>query len=144
LTWDRVDLEDGVIDFRPPDERETVKRKVAQPINADLHGVLTKAKAVSTSPENGYVISRADGRVNSIKHGFHSACERATLADVTPHTLRHTAITWMLQASVPVWEVASFAGMTTDMVERVYGHATIGSKRRAAQALERPSVHQTT
>jgi hypothetical protein len=30
--------------------------------------------------------------------------------------------------------------MTTDMVERVYGHATVDSKRRAAQALESPVV----
>jgi integrase len=133
LEWDRIDLEEGVIDFRPPDARETVKRKVAQPINADLHRVLTEAGAVATS---NWVISRAGGSVDSIKHGFSSACERAGLVDVTPHTLRHSAITWMLMAAVPIWEVASFAGMTVDMVERTYGHATVDSKRRAAKALE--------
>jgi integrase len=133
LEWDRVDLDQGVLEFRVPDERETVKRKVPQPINADLLTVLTAAKAVATSR---YVISRADGSVASIKHGFASACERAGLEDVTPHTMRHSSITWMLMAGVPVWEVANFAGMTTDMVERTYGHATVQSKRRAASALE--------
>jgi integrase len=60
-------------------------------------------------------------------------------ADVTPHTLRHTAITWMLQAGVPIWEVSAFAGMTVKMIEDTYGHATVANKRRAAKALERPA-----
>ena len=49
----------------------------------------------------------------------------------------HTAITWMLQAEVPIWEVAVFAAMTVKLVEGTYGHATVTSKRRAARALAR-------
>jgi integrase len=135
LTWDRVDLDERVIDFRPPGERQTTKRKVAQPINDDLYAVLLAAKVLATSKS---VIERASVEVGSIKHGFASACARAGLSnDVTPHTLRHTVITWMLQAEVPIWEVATFAGMTVKLIEDTYGHATASSKRRAARALQR-------
>jgi integrase len=135
LTWDRVDLDERVIDFRPPGERVTKKRKVAQPIENELYAILAAAKANAGSP---FVIERAGGEVGSIKHGFASACERAGLDDaVTPHTLRHTAITWALQAGVPIWEVSVWAGMTVKLIEDTYGHATVNSKRGVAKALER-------
>jgi hypothetical protein len=52
----------------------------------------------------------------SIKHGFANACARAELGDVTPHTSRHTAVTRMLQAEVPIWEAAVFASMTVKLI----------------------------
>jgi integrase len=102
-------LKDHWLDFKIPDEIETNKRKVAQPINDELHSILVAAKATATS---AYVIERAGRQVDSIKHGCASACERAGLTEVTPHTMGHTVITWMLQARVPIREVADFAGMT--------------------------------
>ncbi len=54
--------------------------------------------------------------------------------------MRHTVITWMLQAEVPIWEVAVFAGMTVELIEDTYGHATVTSKRRAAKVLERQAT----
>jgi integrase len=140
LTWDRVVLDERWLDFRIPEEIETNKRKVAQPITADLLAVLTTAKAAATSE---FVIERAGGKVDAIKHGFHSACVRARLTDVTPHTMRHTVITWMLQRGVPIWEVATFAGMTVKLIEDTYGHATVNSKRRAARVLERRERPET-
>jgi integrase len=134
LTRDRVDLHERIIDFRVPDETETKKRQVAQPINADLLAILSAAKTTAASD---CVIARAGDVVGSIKHGFASACDRTGLTDVTPHTLRHTVITWMLSAEVPIWKVAMFAGMTVKLIEDTYGHATAGSKRRAASVLER-------
>jgi integrase len=135
LEWSRVDFDHREIDFRPPDEVATKKRKAPQPLNYELHGILLAAKAVAATE---YVIERAGRAIGSIKHGFANACARAGLSDdVTPHTLRHTAITWMLQADVPIWDVANFTGMTVAMVEGTYGHATVNSKRRAAKALER-------
>jgi integrase len=42
--------------------------------------------------------------------------------DVTPHTLRHTAATWLMQRGVDAWEAAKYLGMTVETLERVYGH----------------------
>ena len=58
--------------------------------------------------------SRSGGRpVASVKRGFKSAVGLAKLSGkVTPHTLRHTAATWLMQRGVPVWEAAGFLGMS--------------------------------
>lgn len=132
LTWDRVDLDHRLIDFRVPAEIRTRKRKVPVPINDRLHAVLTEAKRFATTD---HVIEWAGGPIDRIKHGFRNAVRRAGLRGITPHVLRHTVVTWQLQAGVPVWEVAQFVGMTPDMVQNVYGHYHPEHGRRAAAAL---------
>jgi integrase len=67
---------------------------------------------------------RADGKpVNKLRRSWAAARERAELGtDVTPHILRHTAATWLMQAGVSLWEAAGYLGMTVEVLERVYGH----------------------
>lgn len=132
LTWDRVDLDNRLIDFREPGGIQTRKRKVAVPVNNTLHAALVEARMLATAET---VIEWAGGRVARIKHAFRDTATRAGLPGVTPHVLRHTAVTWMLQAGVSIWDAASMAGMTTEMVERVYGHAHPDYLRSAAKAL---------
>ncbi len=132
LTWDRVDLAGRIIDFREPGRAQTRKRRKLVRINDTLATALTEAQAGATTE---YVIEWAGDRIERIKHGFSRSVARAGLSDVTPHVLRHTAVTWMLQAGVSVWEAAGMAGMTAEMVERVYGHAHPDYMVRAATAL---------
>jgi integrase len=42
--------------------------------------------------------------------------------DVTPHTLKHTAISWMLWNGKTVWEVSEDTGTSVKTIEDVYGH----------------------
>jgi Phage integrase family len=42
--------------------------------------------------------------------------------DVTPHVLRHTAATWLMQAGTDPWEAAGFLGMTVETLIGRYGH----------------------
>ncbi|MCW5693820.1 MAG: site-specific integrase [Pseudolabrys sp.] len=61
--------------------------------------------------------------VKSVKTAFKHAVTLAKLgAGVSPHTLRHTAATWMMQAGVDMWQAAGYLGMTAETLERVYGH----------------------
>lgn len=76
--------------------------------------------------------------VQSIKVGFKRAVALAGIpGKVSPHTLRHTAATWLMQAGVPVWEAAGFLGMSPTMVEEIYGHHHPAHMRGAAGALGR-------
>jgi integrase len=68
-----------------------------------------------------------------------AACKRAELEDVTPHTLRHTAATWLMQAGVPLWEVAGFLSMSVETLQRVYGHHHPDYMRGAAEAIGKKS-----
>ena len=51
---------------------------------------------------------------------------------VTPHVLRHTCVTWLLQAGVPTWEVAGFVGMSEELVRETYGHHSPDFQNNAA------------
>jgi len=73
--------------------------------------------------------------VKDIKRGFASACRRAGLSDVTPHVLRHTCATWLMQSGVPMWEAAGFLGLSQETLEKVYGHHHPDFLRTAANAL---------
>lgn len=84
------------------------------------------------------VIHWNGGRVDSVKKAFGSARKNARLSDdVTPHTLRHTAGTWLMQAGVEMWQAAGFLGMTVEMLERSYGHHHSQFMKQAADAVTR-------
>jgi integrase len=61
--------------------------------------------------------------VASVKTGFRRAARLAGVSGrVTPHTLRHTAATWLMQSGTDRWQAAGYLGMSVEMLERVYGH----------------------
>ena len=102
------------------------------PINGALLPFLETAWASHTTT---WVVEYRGAKVGSIKTGFRAAVQRAHLRDVTPHVLRHTAVTWMMQAGVPVEKIGSYAAMSTEMVERRYGHHSPEWMKEAADAL---------
>lgn len=130
LTWDRVDLEAGFIHLG---QGVGNKRRGAVPINAVLRPELELARQIATSE---WVIEHGSSNVASIKTGFKAAAARARLKDVSPHVLRHTSVTWMVQDGVPMPMIARYASMSLEMVERRYGHHSPEWLRLAARALE--------
>jgi integrase len=77
--------------------------------------------------------------VSSVKTGFGSAVRIAgldvTVGNVTPHTLRHTAATWLMQRATPMWEAAGFLGMSEKTLRDIYGHHHPDHLRGAANAI---------
>jgi integrase len=59
------------------------------------------------------------------------------MADVTPHTLRHSAATWQMQTGTDLWQAARFLGMTAEQLERTYGHHHPDHLMGAVEAYER-------
>jgi integrase len=61
--------------------------------------------------------------IASVRKGFQAAVKAAGLGpDVTPHILRHTCATWLMQSGVDLWDAAGFLGMTVKQLEDTYGH----------------------
>jgi len=135
LTWDRVDMERRIITLAlgdSQDQRRKARAKV--PMNRRAYRYLKVLQAASTCP---HVIEWGSHRVLSIKKGFAKAAERAGIEGITPHTLRHTAASWMAEAGIPMFEIAKFMGHTDSRItERKYAHLSPGHLSKAAKALD--------
>ena len=87
---------------------------------------------------NDFLIEWRGEGVKRINKAFRSARKAAGLGpEVTPHTLRHTAITWQAQLGVPSHEICGFFGITMDVFERVYGHHHPDYQSNAVNAFNR-------
>jgi integrase len=133
LRWSQIDLAAGRLNYNSPEARRSNKRRSRIPIPAKLLAHLRRARKRGT--DIGFVIQENGARLGDIKKGFASACRRAGLTDVTPHTLRHTAATWLMQAGVAMWEASGYLGMTQETLERVYGHHHPDHLREASDAM---------
>jgi integrase len=74
--------------------------------------------------------------VTSVKTAFKRAVKLAKLTgQVSPHTLRHTAATWLMQAGCDLWQASGFLGMTVETLQNVYGHHHPDHLNEAVQAI---------
>jgi len=114
-----IDMERGVFHRLREGQRETSKQQppVRLPERLMLHLRRWRRLGLSTS-----AIVEWNGKpVKSVKTGFRSAVVAAGLdKHVTPHTLRHTSATWLMDQGHKVWTVAGFLGMSTQMLETTY------------------------
>ncbi|AGT08369.1 phage integrase [Paracoccus aminophilus JCM 7686] len=62
---------------------------------------------------------------------------RIDLSDVTPHTLKHTAITWALQRGATTWDAAGYFSTSVQTIERTYGHHSPQHQASAVDAMNR-------
>jgi integrase len=133
LRWSQVDLDGSRIDFNSPGARRTNKRRSKIPIPPKLLPHLRRARLRGT--DLGFVVNEKGRRLSDIKRGFATACRKAGLEGVSPHVLRHTCATWLMQKGVPIWDAAGFLGMTTETLERVCGSHHPDYLKSAAEAL---------
>jgi len=129
-----VDLERGIFYRLAEGARATNKRQPPVPLPPRLLAHLRRwaSKGIIST----YFVEWHGRPVTSVKTAFESAVRLAKLSGrISPHTLRHTATTWLMQNGVDKWEAAGFLGMSVEMLDRVYGHHHPDHLRGAAQAL---------
>jgi len=116
-----VDLDRGVYYRRPQGKLETNKRQPPMPIPPRLLAHLRRWKERKLIAQH-FVEFNGVG-VASVKTAFARAVALAGLgAGVSPHTLRHTAATWLMQNGSDVWQAAGFLGMSVKTLIETYGH----------------------
>jgi hypothetical protein len=96
-----VNLDHGIFYRKPIGKRATKKRQTPAPIPPRL---LTHLRRWKSRKLMATCFVEFNGKpVASVKRGFQSAVRLASLPGrVTPHTLRHTAATWLMQHGVPI------------------------------------------
>jgi len=131
ITGGHVDTVEGVLYRRAAGKRETKKRQTPARLPSRYLAHLRRQAA------NGrrFVVEDRGARVGDIRKAWAHACEIAGLDDVTPHTLRHTAITWTLQRGARIWDVAGYFGASVETIERTYGHHSPFHQESAVEAL---------
>jgi integrase len=124
LTWDRVDWETKTIDFNVPGRRRTKKRRAVVPISGALEPILRRMY----QERIGHHVLDNDAEVGRL---IDRVADRAGIADVSPHVLRHTAATHMARRGVPLFIIAKILGNSVALVERVYAKHQPEDLRRA-------------
>ncbi len=123
----QIDLEARRINLSKRGAPKTKKRKPIVPIDPLIYDRLVEYLASHNSPW-------ALGTPNDIRYEFDKAAERAGLnvleekgmrdgGRLTPHILRHTRATHLLQDGKSPFAVANLLGDNLQTVLRVYGHA---------------------
>ena len=131
LTWDRVDLIRGSLDYRVPGRRVTKKRRVLVPISDRLFPVLEAAQSRAPTDTAGVAIGRVLGDAQCLRRAFRVFAQGIGMGWVTPHVLRHTWASLAAMNGVSLWDIAQVMGDTIATVERNYLHLTPGHLRAA-------------
>ncbi|MDY8108306.1 site-specific integrase [Fulvimarina sp. 2208YS6-2-32] len=116
------DLEAGVMYRRGAGVAETNKRRPPARIPDRLMAHLRRWRRMDSAGAT-HVCAIGGEALKRVSKAFRRAREDAGLdLDVKPHSLRHTGITWLVQAGVDPNEVSGFAGVTIQEMQRTYLH----------------------
>lgn len=148
LEWKEVDFETGVI-LLPPEKTKN-RQHHAIPITTALKAVLW---AIPRLDGNPYVIvgARKGHHLVNITKPWDRIRERAGLADVRLHDLRHTVASWMINSGSGLELIQRTLGHSSRQVTERYAHLALTPVATAMEAhgtamarklAERPRAHQ--
>jgi integrase len=134
-----VDLDQGIFYRLPEGTRASAKKQTPVPLPPRLLAHMRRWKERKLFAR--YFVEFNGEPVRSVKTAFKRAVALSKLEGrVSPHTLRHSAATWLMQQGANKWSAAGFLGMSVELLDRVYGHhhpdylkdaaAAIGSRER--------------
>lgn len=133
LQWQHVDFTRRQLTVEAAFAKNGKMRSV--PLNSTVRAALERLAV--TRKSDFVFVKRDGGRYTSVRNVFDAACLKAGLKDVTPHTLRHTFATRLIENGVDLRTVQELGGWSQiKMLER-YGHVSQGRKVDAVEGLAR-------
>ena len=149
LEWRRVDIQQQQIWLEAVNQKNGRPGRV--PLNSTARAaLLSRAKfRASQCPASPWVFCDRQGRrIASIKRSFVSAVNRAGISHCTPHDLRRTFGSWLVQAGVPIQHVSRLLRHSDIRItDRVYAHLQPEQLHAAVQMLIQPihsNLEETT
>ena len=133
-----IDLGRGIFYRRPQGERETKKRRPPVPLPNRLLAHLRRWQRQGQR----FAVEWNGRPVNDVDKAFRNVANAAGLPDVTPHILRHTAATWLMQLGTDKWEAAEYLGMTAKQLDDTYGHHHPDHLKGPRDAFDRAPKHR--
>ena len=86
--------------------------------------------------DGSHVISFNGAPVSRIDKAFRAAVKRAELTDVTPHTLKHTAVTWAFMRGMTLEDATAYFATSRETLESVYRSYSPDALRTAANIMD--------
>ena len=132
LTWDRIDFAAGVMMRRGYGETES-RTKKTPPVRLSRRTLLflRRWKALDgVHHSSKYVVHWKGQRIRQLTRAWISAARNAGVR-ATPHTLRHTRATWLMQAGIDPYEAAGHLGMNLVTLQKYAKHHPDFQKRAA-------------
>lgn len=133
LRWSKVDLVRRKIDFRREGRQETKKKRGQCTIPSRLLPHLKRARKLEF--DIGHVILWEGKPVGDIKTAFNNAVDRVYLKCVSPHTLKHTAATWLMQSGSDPFKISDFLATSVPTLLKHYGHHNPDHQFEIAEAI---------
>lgn len=134
LQWDQVDLQKGeMVRTRPGAATYANKRSPSVRLGKRILSHLRRWRRLDNGTVS-YLCHFEGRRVDAPHTAWRQAVKKSGLSgDITPHTLRHTRATWLMQAGIDIWQAAGWLGMTTKTLEQVYGKHHPDWQKEAAE-----------
>ncbi|QYO75608.1 tyrosine-type recombinase/integrase [Devosia salina] len=134
-----IDLERGVFYRRKHGRAETNKRQPPARLPSRLLAHIRRwaeDRGDDTISKEHVIEYRGKAISVDVNKAFALAVRAAGLGpDVTPHVLRHTAATWMMQNGADLWDAAGYLGMSVQVLESTYGHHHPDHQQSAIDAI---------
>lgn len=120
--------------LRPPERvQQTKKRNPPIPLPSRLLAHLRRWERMGVRYPASY-----GGETTDRCRALTTAAREAGLGDdVTPHVLRHTAASWLVQNGTDMFKASRYLGMSVPTLEKIYAHHGVEHLRDAAESLGR-------
>lgn len=142
LEWRRVDLQPGRIRLEATHQKNGKPGVI--PLNQTAReAILSRARfRAQHCPASPWLFCDRDGRrIASVKKSFTAAVRRSDIDYCTPHDLRRTCGSWLVQAGVPIQQVSKLLRHSDIRVtDRVYAHLSPEQLQDAVAKLDGHSV----
>lgn len=136
LKWENVDLVHRTLTIIGGYAKNGKPRTV--PLNSLVHDALTRHPH---PPKAEWVFTTSKGTpYQSVRTAFNTACRKAGLTDVTPHSLRHTFASRLIENGVDPIRVTKLAGWSSIQMLDRYAHADPSGLAEAVERLVNSST----
>ena len=132
MLWDGIDVERKSLTVVAAYAKNGMSRTVS--LNSVVLAALNRLPRISE-----FVFAKHNGKPYHAIRGFRAACQGAGLTGVTPHTLRHTFATRLVENGVDLRTVQELGGWATLSLIQRYAHVFPTRKAEAVEGLVRNS-----
>lgn len=135
LKWEQIDFVNNFLNIKVKDKNTIGGKNLSIPMIKNLRDILSSLPRI-----NEYVFNYQGKPIKDIKHSWHSIFyEKGKLKDPTLpyinfHTLRHTALTWIVKNTGDILVAQKIAGHADIKTTTKYAHVLDEKKRQALES----------